>query len=98
MSNLDLTRRARRVIPGGVNSHYRALPWPLCVVKAEGATFTDADGRRYLDYNCAFGPVILGHNHPGVNAAVRATMERIDITGVGISDLEIELAETMARH
>ena len=98
MSNADLTERARRIIPGGVNSSHRALPWPLAVVEATGATFTDADGKRYLDYNAAFGPLILGHNHPRVNAAVRAVMERLDITGAGVTDIEVELAEMLARH
>jgi glutamate-1-semialdehyde 2,1-aminomutase len=97
-SNVELAERARAVIPGGVNSVNRALPWPLVVTEAHGAYFTDADGTRYLDYHAAFGPIILGHNHAGVNAAVRAATERIDIIGAGVTDLEVELAETIARH
>jgi len=98
MSNIDLTERARRIIPGGVNSSHRALPWQMAVVEASGAYFTDADGKRYLDYNCALGPLILGHNHPRVNAAVHAVIERLDITGAGVTDIEVELAETLAQH
>jgi len=98
MSNFDLTERARHIIPGGVNSSHRAVPWPMAVVEASGAYFTDADGKRYLDYNAAFGPLILGHNNPRVNAAVRAVMERLDITGAGVTDIEVELAETLERH
>ena len=97
-SNVELVERARRVIPGGVNSSNRVLPWPLAITAAEGAYFTDADGRRYLDYHAAFGPLILGHNHPRVNAAVRAAIERLDIIGVGVTDIEVELAETIAHH
>jgi glutamate-1-semialdehyde 2,1-aminomutase len=97
-SNAELAERARAVIPGGVNSSNRALPWPLVVVEAEGAYFADADGTRYLDYHAAFGPIILGHNHPAVNAAVRAATERVDIVGAGVTDMEVELAETIARH
>src|SRR5215208_69835 len=97
-SNLDLAERARAVIPGGVNSGNRALPWPLVVAEAHGAFFTDANGQRYLDYHAAFGPLILGHNHPGVNTAVRAATERIDIIGAGVTDIEVELAETIVRH
>src|SRR5436190_13689469 len=93
-SNIDLAERARRVIPGGVNSVNRALPWPMVIVDAAGAYFTDADGQRYLDYHAAFGPIILGHNHPAVNAAVRDAMNRLDIIGAGVTDIEIELAET----
>src|SRR5215213_5739869 len=97
-SNLELAERARAVIPGGVNSVNRALPWPLVVTEAQGAYFTDAGGTRYLDYHAAFGPLILGHNHPAVNAAVHAVIERLDIIGAGVTDIEVELAETIARH
>jgi glutamate-1-semialdehyde 2,1-aminomutase len=97
-TNAELVARARRVIPGGVNSANRLLSWPLAIVEAAGASFVDADGTRYLDYHAAFGPLILGHNHPGVNAAVRAALDRVDITGVGVTDLEVELAETLCRH
>ena len=45
-SNVELVERARRVIPGGVNSSNRVLPWPLAITAAEGAYFTDADGQR----------------------------------------------------
>ena len=97
-SNAELAERARAVIPGGVNSVNRALPWPLVIAEASGAYFTDADGTRYLDYHAAFGPIILGHNHPGVNAAVRAATERIDIIGAGVTDIEIDLAEKIHQH
>jgi glutamate-1-semialdehyde 2,1-aminomutase len=97
-SNVELMERARRVIPGGVNSSNRALPWPLVITEAAGAYVTDADGQRYLDYHAAFGPLILGHNHPRVNDAVRAAIERLDIIGAGVTDIEVELAETIVRH
>jgi glutamate-1-semialdehyde 2,1-aminomutase len=97
-TNAALASRAARVIPGGVNSSNRRLPWPLAVVRAAGATFTDADGTTFLDYHAAFGPLILGHNHPRVNAAVRAIIERLDIIGAGVTDLEVTLAETLCRH
>ena len=97
-SNADLVERAQRVIPGGVNSTNRVLPWPMAPREASGAYFTDADGTRYLDYHAAFGPLILGHNHPRVNAAVRAVAERLDLIGVGVTDLEVELAETLVRY
>lgn len=95
--NVELAERAARVIPGGVNSGNRRMPWPLAVVRAEGATFTDADGTTYLDYHAAFGPIILGHNHPRINDAVRAVMERVDIIGAGVTDIEVELAESICR-
>ncbi|GAB4426796.1 MAG: glutamate-1-semialdehyde 2,1-aminomutase [Chloroflexi bacterium OHK40] len=98
VGNAELVERARRVIPGGVNSGNRALPWPMAFVRAEGAYLTDADGKQYLDYHAAFGPLILGHNHPRVNAAVAEAMGRLDIIGTGITDVEVELAELLNRH
>ncbi len=97
-ASADLAARAERVIPGGVNSTNRRMPWPLVVTQAAGAYFSDADGRRYLDYHAAFGPLILGHNHPAVNAAVAQAMARLDIIGAGVTDLEVELAERIVRH
>jgi glutamate-1-semialdehyde 2,1-aminomutase len=98
MQNAELAERASRVIPGGVNSGNRRMPWPLAVVSAQGAHFTDADGTTFLDYHAAFGPLILGHNHQRVNAAVHAVIERLDIIGAGVTDIEIALAETICRH
>ena len=91
----QLADRAQAVIPGGVNSANRALPWPLVTNDAQGAHFTDVDGTRYLDYHAAFGPLILGHNHPIVNEAVRAATEGIDLMGAGVTLPEIELAERL---
>ena len=93
----DLAARARAVIPGGVNSGNRQLPWPLVVDRAEGAYFTDVDGNRYLDYHAAFGPLVLGHNHPVVNEAVRVATTNVDLMGAGVTRFEIELAETLNR-
>ncbi len=70
----------------------RTLGFDKTWVDGDRAHLIDADGQRYLDYHAAFGPLILGHNHPVVNAAVRAAIERIDIIGAGITDLEVELA------
>lgn len=96
MSNREIVERARRLIPGGVNSVNRTLAWPMATVEAAGAYFTDADGKRYLDYHAAFGPLVLGHNHPNVNAAVHDVASKIDLMGVGITELEVELAERIA--
>jgi glutamate-1-semialdehyde 2,1-aminomutase len=96
--NAELAARAARVIPGGANSSNRRLPWDFAVVEAHGAYLTDADGRRLLDYHAAFGPLILGHNDERVNNAVRDSMQRVDLIGAGVTDLEVELAEVLARH
>jgi glutamate-1-semialdehyde 2,1-aminomutase len=91
----ELVARAQAVIPGGVNSGNRALAFPLVATEAEGAHFTDADGTRYLDYHAAFGPLLLGHNHPIVNNAVREATHATDLMGAGVTMPEIELAEKL---
>ncbi len=83
---------ARRVIPGGVNSETRFVGAPYAFVGAEGAHLVDADGARYLDYHAAFGAILLGHNAPVVNNAVRAALTGVDLTGVGVSPAEVEFA------
>ena len=69
-----LLEQARQVIPGGVNSPVRAFRsvggTPRFMERAEGPWLWDADGRRYVDLVCSWGPMILGHAHPDVLAAV----------------------------
>ena len=96
--SVDLTERAARVIPGGVNSTNRVLPWPFVAAEAEGAYITDVDGKRYLDYHAAFGPFVLGHRHPRVNAAVKDALDRLDLVGAGVTELEVLLAEKIVEH
>jgi len=98
MSNASLFERARAVTPGGVNSGTRGLADPKVWARAEGAYLYDVDGARYLDYHAAFGPIILGHNHPAVNDAVAQAMTQVDLTGVGTTELEICLAEKVVEH
>ncbi|MCS7055276.1 MAG: aspartate aminotransferase family protein, partial [Thermoflexales bacterium] len=98
-TNIALAERARRVIPGGVNSGNRAIAgMPLVIREAHGAYFTDVEGKRYLDYHAAFGPIILGHNHPRVREAVCRAAEQVDLIGVGVTEMEIALAEKIAHH
>ncbi|MFM8283845.1 MAG: glutamate-1-semialdehyde 2,1-aminomutase [Planctomycetaceae bacterium] len=72
--------RAKRLIPGGVNSPARAFGGvggePLFFARADGQWLTDIDGRRYLDYIGSWGPMILGHRHPRVVAAIADALER----------------------
>ena len=71
-----LFERARVVTPGGVNSPVRAFRavggTPRFMVSGDGPYLTDADGRRYVDLVCSWGPMILGHRHPAVLDAVQA--------------------------
>jgi glutamate-1-semialdehyde 2,1-aminomutase len=91
----ELAERARRVIPGGVNSGQRSIPGlaDLVITAANGARFTDATGREYVDYHAAFGPPLLGHNDPDVSAAVAEAGRTADLCGVGVTPGEVELAE-----
>lgn len=91
------TTPARRFIPGGVNSGQRQVPGleDLVVTSTSGATFTDVDGRTYTDYHAAFGPPLLGHNDPDVDAAVARTGSALDNMGVGVTSIEIQLAEKL---
>jgi glutamate-1-semialdehyde 2,1-aminomutase len=71
----EIMERARRVLPGGVDSPvraYRAVGGePVVIAQGAGAMVTDVDGNEYIDYVGSFGPLILGHAHPAVVAAVR---------------------------
>lgn len=98
MTNASLFERAVAVTPGGVNSGTRGLKEPIVWEAGEGAYLVDAEGKRYLDYHAAFGPIILGHNHPAVNEAVAQALTRVDLTGVGTTELEIRLAEKVVEH
>ena len=90
-----LPERARRVIPGGANSGARIIPGleDFVVASADGATITDSNGRTYVDYHVAYGPVVLGHGDPDVLAAFTEACRRVDIVGVGVTEVEVELAE-----
>jgi glutamate-1-semialdehyde 2,1-aminomutase len=89
---------ACRVIPGGVNTSLRRFEPRLAFSRAEGAVVTDVDGKQYIDYHAAFGPTILGHNYPVVNARVKQVLDRLDLMGAGTTDLEIELARRICAH
>jgi glutamate-1-semialdehyde 2,1-aminomutase len=94
----SITERATKVIPGGVNSATRRLNQPYAWEWAEGAYIRDVDGNTYLDYHAAFGPIVLGHNDPTVNAAVAKALTGPDMVGVGITEQEIMLAEKVVQH
>ena len=92
----DLWERARKVMPGGVNSPVRSFGSvggrPFFSASGRGAWLTDTEGRRYLDYVLSWGPLILGHAHPEVVEAVREAAARGTSYGTPVPD-EVELAE-----
>ena len=97
----ELFDRAKRVLPGGVNSPVRAFRavggTPFFVAHAAGARLTDVDGNSYVDYVCSWGPLILGHAHPAVLDAVREAAQRGWTYGAPCV-AEVELAEEVRRR
>jgi glutamate-1-semialdehyde 2,1-aminomutase len=93
-----LRERAKRVVPGGMYGHMRAegLPagYPQFFARGEGCHLWDADGRRYLDFMCSWGPVVLGHRHPAVDDAVLRQIEQGDCLN-GPTERMVELAERL---
>lgn len=95
-TSIELFERARRVIPGGVNSPVRAFKsvggTPVFIRRAEGAYLEDEDGNRYIDYVGSWGPMLLGHAHPDVVEAVREATASSTSFGAP-TRLEVEVAE-----
>jgi len=93
-----LRQRARQVIPGGLWGHLNAarLPegYPQYFAEAEGCRLRDVDGREFIDFMCAWGPVVLGHRHPVVEAAAQAQAARGDCMN-GPAPVLVELAELL---
>src|SRR3954463_3442860 len=94
----DLFRRAQELIPGGVNSPVRAFRSvggnPPFIARGEGSHIFDADGNEYIDYIGSWGPLLLGHRHPAILAAIEEAMKRGTSFGAP-TEQEIELAETI---
>ncbi len=91
-----LFERARAVTPGGVNSPVRAFNavggTPRFIRSAKGAWLTDVDGNDYVDLICSWGPMLMGHAHPEVQAAVAGAISRGTSYGTP-TEPEVELAE-----
>jgi len=94
-ARVDLFAEARRLLPGGVNSPVRAMKAigrdPVFVAAGEGAELIDVDGGRYVDWMQSWGPLIAGHAHPDVVAAVTRAAERGTSFGAP-TEAEVELA------
>jgi glutamate-1-semialdehyde 2,1-aminomutase len=98
--NVALFERAKRSIPGGVNSPVRAFKavggTPRFVQRAQGAYFWDANGKQHIDYIGSWGPMILGHGHPAVLEAVQKAA--LDGFSYGApTEREVELAEEIIK-
>ena len=100
-SNARLFADAQRVIPGGVNSPVRAFRAvggvPRFIARGDGSRIVDAEGRSYIDYIGSWGPMILGHRHPAVQAAVHAAVDE-GLSFGAPTERETLLAEAVLRH
>jgi glutamate-1-semialdehyde 2,1-aminomutase len=97
----ELYRRALHVLPGGVNSPVRAMRAigrdPIFIERGAGAEITDVDGNVYVDYVCSWGPLIHGHAHPDIVAAIAESAAGGTTYGAPTAD-EVELAELVTQR
>ncbi|MEC4750135.1 glutamate-1-semialdehyde 2,1-aminomutase [Methylomicrobium sp. Wu6] len=93
-----LFSEAKHVIPGGVNSPVRSFSGvggtPIFIERAQGAYIYDSEGKAYIDYVGSWGPMILGHAHPEVIAAVKATAEK-GLSFGAPTEIETRMAQTV---
>jgi len=98
--SIALFNKAKRIIPGGVNSPVRAFKAvggsPLFIESAKGSKIYDVDGNEYIDYVLSWGPMILGHSHPAVVKALQKATEKGTSFGAP-TPLEVELAEMVRK-
>ncbi len=92
----ELFKKAKKVLPGGVNSPVRAFKSvnmdPLFIAAGQGSKIIDVDGNQYIDYVGSWGPLILGHAHPEVVEFLQATTEAGTSFGAP-TELEVQIAE-----
>ncbi len=95
----ELYQRALALLPGGVNSPVRAMRAigrdPIFIASGNGCRLTDVDGNEYIDWVCSWGPLVLGHAHPAVLAAVTAAAARGTSYGAP-TEGEVQLAAEIA--
>ena len=91
-----LFNKAKNLLPGGVSSPVRAIsPYPFYTKSASGSKLTDIDGNTYIDYCMGYGPLILGHNHPAIKAAITNQLDSGWLYGTP-TEMEVELAQRIS--
>jgi glutamate-1-semialdehyde 2,1-aminomutase len=94
----ELFRKAQEIIPGGVNSPVRAFRSvggnPLFLARGQGSHIFDVDGNEYIDYVGSWGPLLLGHRHPEILAAIEGALE-IGTSFGAPTEAEVEIAEAI---
>ena len=97
MKSEELFNESKKFLPGGVNSPVRAYkPYPFFAEYAKGSKIVDVDGKSYLDYCLAYGPMVLGHANPDVMAEVITQLKKGSAYGVPTEN-EIELAKLVIK-
>jgi glutamate-1-semialdehyde 2,1-aminomutase len=92
-----LFERAKKILPGGVNSPVRAFePYPFFVERASGSKMVDADGKTYVDYCMAYGALLLGHAYPEILDAVKNQLAKGTLYGAP-TEREVEFAELISK-
>jgi glutamate-1-semialdehyde 2,1-aminomutase len=94
----EIVEISRKYVPGGVHSNARKSDPIIIIKKAQGCYFWDVDGNEYIDFHAAWGPSILGFNHPYVKEKVIEAIKTHDLYGIGTNELEIELAKRVCKH
>lgn len=101
VKSAELYKKAQKYFPGGVNSPVRAFKsvygTPLFIEKGDGCFIWDADGNKFIDFCCSWGPLILGHNHPKVRESVTEALQNGLSFGAPTA-LENELAELIVKN
>ncbi len=99
--NQTLFNQAQQFIPGGVNSPVRAFKGvggePVFIDHAKGAYLYASDNTRYIDYVASWGPMIVGHSHPQVLAAVQQTLTK-GLSFGAPTELETQMAEKLCQY
>jgi glutamate-1-semialdehyde 2,1-aminomutase len=91
-----LFNKAKNLLPGGVSSPVRAIsPYPFYTKSASGSKLTDIDENTYIDYCMGYGPLILGHNHPAVKAAITNQLDNGWLYGTP-TEMEVDLAQRIS--
>ena len=92
-----LYERAKAVIPGGIYGHYGYFvrdTGPKFFSRSNGSRFWDVDDNEYIDYMCAYGPMILGYNHPKVDEAALKQLKAGNTVSLASPQL-VDLAEAL---
>ncbi len=94
-----LLARAQKVVPHGIYGHQSPKlltlgSYPSFLTRAEGCRFWDVDGNEYIDFMCAYGPMVVGYRHPRVEAAAQAQAEKADCLNLP-GDVWVDLAELL---